>query len=50
MITARLTARALSPQNTVNAYKKGTASYIPGGELANTSTFLPDTFESREKR
>ena len=49
VIAVMLTAHALSPENTLRAYKEGAASYIPKDEMADITTFLSDILEAKEK-
>ena len=44
-----LTAHALTPENTVKAYKKGAAYFLPKEKMVNIETFLKDIFESKSK-
>ena len=44
-----LTGHALSPKNTVKAYREGAASFIPKDEIINITTFLTDILEAKEK-
>lgn len=44
-----LTAHALSPDNVVQSYEKGAASYVPKDEMVNITTYLNDVLEAKEK-
>jgi len=44
-----LTAHALSPENTVKAYKRGAAFFVPKEEMANITEFLSDVLDAKEK-
>jgi nucleotide-binding universal stress UspA family protein/CheY-like chemotaxis protein len=46
VIVAMLTAKALTPQNTLKAFSKGAASFIPKDEMANIAMYLKDIFEA----
>jgi len=50
VIAVMLTAHALSPENTLKAYKEGAASYIPKEKMADITTFLNDILEAKEKK
>ena len=49
IMAVMLTGHALSPKNTVRAYKEGAASFVPKDELANIKNFLMDILEAKEK-
>jgi len=49
VIAVMLTAHALSPENTIRAYKEGAASYVPKDKMADIETYLNDIWEAREK-
>lgn len=49
VIPVMLTAQALSPENAVNSFDKGAASYIPKDEMLHITTFLSDILEAKEK-
>jgi DNA-binding response OmpR family regulator len=44
-----LTAHALSPEETVKAFKAGAASYVPKDEIARITTFLTDIMEAQRR-
>jgi len=44
-----LTAHALSPENTVKAYKRGAAFFVPKEEMANITKFLSDVLDAKDK-
>jgi len=49
VITIMLTGHALTPENTVKAYKKGAAYFLPKEKMVNIETFLREIFESTSK-
>lgn len=44
-----LTAHAFTPENTIKAYKKGAAFFVPKEQLSNITTFLSYVFSAKEK-
>lgn len=44
-----LTAHAFSPENTVRAYKKGAAFFVPKEKLVNITDFISYVFSAKEK-
>jgi|OpeIllAssembly_1097287.scaffolds.fasta_scaffold298020_2 DNA-binding NtrC family response regulator len=44
-----LTAHALTPQNIVQSFKSGAASFIPKDRIADIPVFLTDVLEAKEK-
>ena len=49
IVAVMLTAQALSPENTVKAYKRGAAFFVPKEEMAKITVFLEDVLKAREK-
>jgi hypothetical protein len=43
------TAHALSPENTIKAYKEGAAYLVPKEKMRNTVTYLNDVLEAKEQ-
>ena len=44
-----LTAHAFTPENTIKAYKKGAAFFVPKEQLSNITTFLSYVFSAKEE-
>ena len=49
VITAMLTARALSMDDTIKSYKEGAASYIPKDKIVDIAMYLTDLLEAKQK-
>ncbi|MFZ0448937.1 MAG: universal stress protein [Desulfatiglandaceae bacterium] len=49
ILAVMLTAHALSPETTAQAYKEGAASYVPKEKLRNIAVYLNDVLEAVEK-
>jgi nucleotide-binding universal stress UspA family protein/CheY-like chemotaxis protein len=49
VLSVMLTGRALSPESTIGAFKRGAASYVPKDELSNIRTYLNDVLEVQTK-
>jgi DNA-binding NtrC family response regulator len=44
-----LTAHALSPEETVNSFKRGAAYYVPKDKMSGIDVFLHDVFEAQNR-
>jgi DNA-binding response OmpR family regulator len=44
-----LTARALSPEDTVKSFKKGAAYYVPKENMTEIATYLSEVLEDKEQ-
>jgi DNA-binding NtrC family response regulator len=44
-----LTAHALTPQNIVQSFKSGAASFVPKDRIADMPVFLTDVLEAKER-
>lgn len=49
VLSVMLTARALGPENIMNAYDKGADSYIPKEKMSDITVYLNDILEAKEK-
>ena len=49
VISVMLTGHALSPEDTVTAYRKGAASYVPKDKMTEIPTYLNDILEAKER-
>ena len=49
ILSVMLTAHALSPETTMDSFKKGAAYYIPKEKMDQIETYLNDILEAREK-
>lgn len=49
VVPVMLTAHALSPQNTMKAFKEGADLYIPKDKIRNIATYLKDVLEAQEE-
>jgi len=49
IMAVMLTARALSPEETVKSYKGGAAYFVPKEKMAEITTYLNDILEAKEQ-
>ncbi|MFP4085271.1 MAG: response regulator [Desulfobacteraceae bacterium] len=49
ILSVMLTAHALSPENTIDSYRKGAAYYVPKEKMDQIDVYLNDILEAREK-
>jgi CheY-like chemotaxis protein len=49
IVPVMLTAHALSPDHTINSYRRGAALYVPKDKMANIATYLEDILEAMSK-
>ena len=49
VIAVMLTARALSPEDTVKSFKEGAAYYVPKEKMSDITTYLNDILEAKEQ-
>jgi len=49
LLTVMLTARALSPEFALKAFREGAASYVPKDEMLNIEMYLNDVLEAEEE-
>lgn len=49
VIAIMLTAKALSPESTVKAYKRGAAYFVPKDEMARIGLFVEDVLKAKDE-
>ena len=49
VMAVMLTARALSPEDTVKSFKEGAAYYVPKEKMSEIKTYLNDILEAKEQ-
>jgi DNA-binding response OmpR family regulator len=50
IIAVMLTARAISPEDTVKSFKSGAAFFVPKDEMVNIEAFINDVLEAKKEK